>query len=551
MRYNIEEIIDNYIRDITHNSIRLSSNQKECIRKLGATLIDEFDGLRLDRENFPDINSSNPFESGNVPADDYQINTDLTIILRNRKGTKFKLSINNENIILFEIPEDIVKSNSDEKQLLSLKDDCSNDNFMVKMPISGFGHSFSLRLNYNNYVVVVEKENWYYYDLKIFKKDSDGLSLIKQDKLEINENSSTSKKVVNVLFKKQNLFEFPDIDELMVTQNELAKAYYLGKLYATYASLNSTKKDSSTKKDDGNMEITSEAKGLSDSFHEDNDLNKKVDIVKQIDDFIEKRDKLFRIKNKNREFFKELAKSNIMILDGLHIDESLSGSFSDKENKFVLVNNQGKRFIINFDNEVLSLYEIPSDVKAWDICKFTENDSPHNSFRICCPNQRFSSYDCAIRFVSGNDVIDVKGQRVKSGYKGGFIPIYNVGIFTNTADVDTTIDNSNGGRRTVINPIDKEEWSVPVWRYIEEDYSERIVPAKVYQWNENERRIDDPKQFVSINGRPLFKLEQEPGLDSNVFDLMYTIGLNTQKYYYSIHPNNYFDGALMAGKSRH
>ena len=116
MRYNLEEIIDNYIRDITNDSIQLSSDQKECIRKLAATLIDEFDGLRLDRENLPEINSRNPFEGGNVPADDYQINTDLTIILRNKKGTKFKLSINNENIVLFEIPEDIVKSNSDKKQ---------------------------------------------------------------------------------------------------------------------------------------------------------------------------------------------------------------------------------------------------------------------------------------------------------------------------------------------------------------------------------------------------------------------------------------------------
>ena len=506
MKYNIVDMIDSFI--INNNLGCLSVCQKSCLQKMMTTLIEEFDGLRIDGK-LPRLNSDTFYHKCEG------INTDkIGIWLRNRKGQKFFLTISNEKITMVEAQKCTdMNGNFYSIQLPS--------GFSLELDVKSTGRCYKLNTSCNDYLISIEKDS----DCK------DAITIRIYDKSKIDNQGSIvgleplDERQVEISLEKgavlayphgRNLFEIPPKIKSVLSYGQIITPYYLGKVYAAVYKQNHRTRDT---------------------------------LVVQLKKYVDKKDKLYRLRDKEICWVEDTLDSKLEILEGLELDEDFSNVYPEERNTFIVKNAKGKRFKLSLLNQSLELFELPDSIKKHELHNFDSSIMCyHNAFML-----RYTPTDCSIKYVSGDDVVFVNANHLDIKIKrDGLNPIgeviYDVDLYTNTADMDfpTGVFTSRCGMIVVEKDPEtgkREEYVVKEPNMIESDYSGRFTLASNYAVGDI-GGTKKPGLVVDLNRKPMFSLRNEPVEHIRVPKLMQRIGEAARNKYYMDFPGNHISDAV-------
>ena len=445
MLFNIVDMIDSHI--INNGLGSLSVNQRSCLQKLMTTLIDEFEGLRIDG-TFPELNTDTFYHICKG------INTDkIEICLINKKRQNFLLTISNEKITMVEIKKYVGPDGKTYSRKLP-------SGFSLNLDVKSNGNQYKLNTCYNDYLISVENDSNYssIHNIKIYDKNKidkqggiTGIEPIEEKTVEIKLDKGT----VLEYPQSKKLFEMPQSIKSILSYGKITVPYYLGKVYGAIYNQKHRNRDN---------------------------------LITQLKKYVEKKDKVYRLRDKEICWIKDMLDSKLDILAGLELDEDYSNKYSSEQNVFIVRNAKGKRFKLSLLDQCLELFELPESIKDYELSKFaSRKNCYHNGFMLC-----YSPTDCSIKYVSDDDVVyvsanhlDIQGKRTGQNPQimGGVI--YDVDLYTNTADMSFPTDafTSDYGM-TVVERDEKtnklERYFVPKHKMIESDYNGRFTLASNY-----------------------------------------------------------------------
>ena len=503
MKYNIVDMIDSLI--INNELGCLSVAQRFCLEKLMTTLIDEFEGLRIDGE-LPKLNSDTLYHVCKG------INVDkIEIWLRNRKGQKFLLTIDNEKVTMVEA---LKCTDINGKSFIP-------SGFSLELDVKSSGRRYKLNTCYNDYFISVENDSNFgdVINIRIYDKnkiDYQGeFDSLDEKQVRIN----LEKGIVLERPKCKKLFEFPTEIKSILSYGQITAPYYLGKVYAAIYKQNHRTRDA---------------------------------LVTQLRKYVDKRDKIYRLRDSEICWVEDMLDSKLDILEGLELDEVYSDVYPEEKNAFIVKNANGKRFKLTLLQQSLELFELPDNIKKSELHKFaSRKNCYHNGFMLY-----YTPYDCSIKYVSGDDVvfvqanhIDIKGKRAGSNRRilGGVL--YDVDLYTNTADMSFATDAFTSDCSMIVVERNKETGKrerivMTESKMIESDYHKRFSLASNYAEGDI-KGTKKPGLVVDLNYNPMFSLGKEPEEQIRVPNLMQRIGEAAREKYYMDLPSNHISDAVI------